>query len=206
MKGPLVSGANCATFFTMSKLSHRINSIATAFFLGVGFSSPLMAQTEAVSERLDLLFEQLLEATPEDSERIEGQIIIEWGKSGSAALDLLLRRGEDALEDGVFDVAIEHFTALVDHAPDFPEGYHGRATAFYNLGMYGPAIDDLRQTLVLEPRHFGAMIGVAVLLEELEKPSEALEVWQKVAELNPADEDIDAVIERLNTQLSGESL
>ncbi len=182
------------------------NSIATALFVGVWFSSPLGAQTQATSERLELLFEQLLEAEPEEVERIEGQIISEWSKSGSAAMDLLQRRGEDAISDGAFDVAVEHFTALVDHAPDFAEGYHGRATAYYNLGRYGPAIDDLRQTLVLEPRHFGAMIGVAIILEEFEKLRDALEVWELVAELSPADTEIEAVIERLNTQLSGEAL
>lgn len=182
------------------------NYIATALLAGVWFSTPLSAQTSAVSERLDLLFEQLLEAEPDEAERIEGQIITEWGKTGSPALDLLVRRGEEASNDGAFDVAVEHFTALIDHAPDFPEGYHGRATAYYNLGLYGPAIDDLRQALVLEPRHFGAMIGVAIILEEFEKPKDALEVWALVAALNPADADIAAVIERLNTQMSGETL
>ena len=174
--------------------------------MGVGISAPVAAQTAAAAERLDTLFEQMLNAEPDEVSRIEGQIIAQWGKSGSAALDLLLRRGEEASEDGAFDVAVEHFTALVDHAPEFPEGYHGRATAYYNLGLYGPAIDDLRQVLVLEPRHFGAMVGVAVILEEFERPSEALEVWQLVAALKPTDAEIEAVLERLNTQLTGEAL
>ncbi|SLN22301.1 tetratricopeptide repeat protein [Pseudooctadecabacter jejudonensis] len=181
---------------------HYINSIATTLLITVGFSTPVWAQ----SERLDLLFEQLLEAESDEVERIEGQIITEWSKSGSAAMDLLLRRGEDAIEAGEFGQAVEHLTALVDHAPDFAEGYHGRATAYYNLGLYGPAIDDLRQTLVIEPRHFGAMIGVAVILEELDRVEEALEVWQKVAELSPADAEVEQVIERLNASLSGQTL
>lgn len=185
---------------------HLYNYIATALCIGVWISTPATAQTLSTTERLELLFEQLLEAETEEVSRIEGQIINEWGKSGSAALDLLLRRGEDAMDEEAFDVAVEHFTALVDHAPEFPEGYHRRATAYYNLGLYGPAIDDLRQTLILEPRHFGAMVGVAVILEEFEKPRDALDVWKQVAELKPADADVGAVIERLNTQLVGESL
>ncbi len=185
---------------------HLYNSIATALCVGVWYSTPAIGQTTSSLERLDLLFEQLLEAEPDEVSRLEGQIISEWSKSGSPALDVLLRRGEDAAEEGEFAVAVEHFTALVDHAPDFPEGYHGRATAYYNMGLYGPAIDDLRQVLVLEPRHFGAMIGVAIILEEFEKPQDALEVWEMVAALNPADPDIEAVIERLTTQMSGETL
>jgi len=185
---------------------HLYNSIATAFLVGVGFSAPAFAQTDAQSERLDLLFEQLREAEPDEVDRIEGQIVTEWGKSGSAAMDLLFRRGEDAIEDGTPEVAVEHFTALVDHAPNFAEAYHGRATAYYQLGLYGPAIDDLRQTLVLEPRHFGAMTGVAVVLEELGRPRDALEVWRKVEEFAPNDAEIAMTIERLQVQLEGEAL
>jgi len=76
---------------------HLHKSIVAALLLGVWISSPLAAQSQAQSERLDLLFEQLLNAEPDEVARIEGQIISEWGKSGSAAMDLLLRRGEDAL-------------------------------------------------------------------------------------------------------------
>lgn len=176
--------------------------IATALCVAVGFSSPLFAD----EARLDLLFEQLAEAEPQDVARIEDQIRLEWSKSGSAALDILFRRGEEALEAGTPEIAVEHFTALVDHGPDFAEGYHGRATAYYQMGLLGPAIDDLRQALVLEPRHFGAMTGVAVILEELGRPEDALEVWQVVEALMPANPEIAAVIERLNTQLTGDTL
>ena len=86
------------------------------------------------------------------------------------------------------------------------EGYNGRATAYYLMGLYGPAIDDLRQALVLEPRHFGAMSGVAVILEEIERPSDALEVWRKIGELSPSDPEVADMIERLDVQLKGETL
>lgn len=187
---------------TMGMKANIINSIATALCVTVGFSGPLVAQTD----RLDQLFDQLREAEPQQVARIEGQIITEFGRSGSASMDLLRKRGEDALEAADFNVAVEHFTALIDHAPDFAEGYHGRATAYYNLGLMGPAIDDLRQTLVLQPRHLGAMTGVAVVLEELERPEDALEIWQQLADFSPADAEIAAMIERLTTQLAGETL
>lgn len=177
------------------------NSIATALLVGVGFSSPLWAD-----EQLDLLFERLAEAEADEVDRIENQIITEWSKSGSPAMDLLLRRGEDAMEDGAPEIAVEHFTALIDHAPDFAEGYNGRAAAFYQMGLIGPAIDDLRQALVLEPRHFGAMTGVAVLLEELERPQDSLEVWERIAAMIPADQEVASQIERLEVQLAGETL
>jgi tetratricopeptide (TPR) repeat protein len=190
----------------MGIMKHLHKSIVAALLLGVWFSTPSSAQSLADSERLDLLFEQLLEADPDEADRIEGQIITEWGKSGSAAMDLLFRRGEDAMDAGTPDVAIEHFTALVDHAPDFTEGYNGRASAYYQMGLYGPAIDDLRQVLVLEPRHFGAMTGVAVVLEEIGRPEDALEVWRRVEALVPTDPEVASMIDRLEIQLQGETL
>lgn len=184
----------------MGTQGHRINFIVTAIALIVWFSTPLSAAT------LDELYEQLSGADADTQPRIEGQIVAKWEQSGSAAMDLLLRRGKEALEGGAPEVAIDHFSALVDHAPDFAEGYHGRATSYYLLGMVGPALDDLRQTLVLNPRHFGAMRGVGAILEGLERPEQALEAYRAFLDLNPASADVLEAVERLELQLEGQAL
>jgi len=36
-------------------------------------------------------------------------------------MDLLLQRGQEAMDNEDYEAAIEHFTALTDHAPDFAE-------------------------------------------------------------------------------------
>lgn len=186
----------------MNIRSHRFNYIVAALLLAVGFSSPLAAQTA----RLDELFTALKDADAENSARLEGEIRTEWGKSGSAAMDLLLRRGEDALEAGLPDEAVEHLTALVDHAPDFAEGYSARAAAYYQLGLIGPALDDLRQTLVLNPRHFGAMFGFAIILEELGRPEDSLEIFRQIEQIGPNLPDLALSIDRLTLQLEGQEL
>jgi hypothetical protein len=89
------------------------------------------------SERLDLLFEHLAEADPDGDPPMRANHLTEWGKSGSAAMDLLFRRGEDAMDAGT-PMLQSNVTALVDHAPDFAEGYNGRASAYYQMGLYGP--------------------------------------------------------------------
>ena len=40
----------------------------------------------------------------------------------------------------------------------------GRAAAYYLTARAGPALDDLRQALVLNPHHWEAMQGFAVML------------------------------------------
>ena len=71
------------------------------------------------------------------------------------------------MEAQEYDVAIEHLTALTDHAPDFAEGWNARATAFYLIGEYALAVADIERALALNPRHFGAMSGLAFILEEI---------------------------------------
>lgn len=168
----------------------------------VGFSLPAYAQQTT----LDELYQELATADESTYVRIERQIIARWENSGSAAMDLLLRRGKDALDNGAPDEALEHFTALVDHAPQFAEGYYGRASAYYLLGRIGPALDDIRQVLALNPRHFEAMRGLALIMEELERPADALEVYEMVLAIHPnADVALDAVA-RLELQLEGQAL
>jgi tetratricopeptide (TPR) repeat protein len=199
---PLVLAAQCATFSRMGIKTHCIKCIVTALFVSVGFSIPAAAQEST----LDRLYQELAEADTATSARIEQQIITEWSNSGSAAMDLLMRRGRDALDDGAPDAAVEHFSALVDHAPDFAEGYYGRASSYYLLGLTGPALDDIRQALVLNPRHFEAMRGLALIMEELGRSADALELYEMILAMNPQSTEVNEAKARLQLQLEGQAL
>lgn len=186
----------------MGMQTHRFKCIVTALFVAVGFSLPVHAQQTP----LDELYQELAEADENTYVRIQGQIIAQWEKSGSAAMDLLLRRGKEALEDGQPDAAVEHFTALVDHAPDFAEGYYGRASSYFLMGLTGPALEDIRQALVLNPRHFEAMRGLAIIMEELQRPDDALELYEMILSINPNSEEVLGAVDRLKLQLEGQAL
>lgn len=180
----------------------RFNSVLAAILLTLGLFGPAQAQQAT----LDDLFADLAEADEATHERIANRISSRWEKSGSATIDLLLRRGTDAMDDGDYVQAVEHFTATIDHDPAFAAGYSGRAQAFFNLDMIGPALDDLRQVLVLEPRHFDAMFGVGIILEGLERPEDAREVYREVLEIYPLEPDTLTALERVNLQLEGQAL
>ena len=121
-------------------------------------------------------------------------------------MDLLLERGRRAMNAGQLDLAVEHFTALVDHAPDFAEGWNARATVLYQMGQFGPSMADIAQTLQLNPRHFGAMSGFAMILEDLGRPEQALEVHQAVKAIHPNAAGVSEAIDRLTADLQGSSL
>jgi len=158
------------------------------------------------SAKLDGLFDRLKTADAAEAGRIESEIWIEWSKSGSPALDLLLQRGRDAMAMGDTGLAIEHFTAIIDQDPGFAEGWNARATAFYQAGEFGPSVADIAHVLQLNPRHFGALSGLAMILEEAGKPEQALEVYRAALQIHPQMEGVRAAVERLETQESGQEL
>ncbi len=205
-----------------------IKPILAALLLAGGFSAPLPAQEvlpgfplpeqeaapepeaaprQTPEEREADLLRQLAEAEdPHAAALIESALKGIWIRSGSAAVDLLWRRGQDALEAGDPQAAIEHLTAALDWAPDFAEGYVARAAAYYLTNRAGPAIDDLRQALVLNPHHWEAMSGFAVLLEEIGREEDALEVWAQVHDMNPQNPEAQASVDRLRLLLEGRAL
>jgi tetratricopeptide (TPR) repeat protein len=187
----------------MGARSHILNRIVAAIlplFLTCSFAA---AQDSA---KLDDLFTRLQAAPEDEAGRIEQEIQIEWSKSGSPALDLLLQRGRDALEMGDTEAAIEHLTALVDHDPGFAEGWSARAAAFYQAGDFGPAMADIAQVLVLNPRHFGALSGLGMIFEASEDPERALKAYEAALALHPHLEGARDAVARLSAQTEGQEL
>lgn len=168
--------------------------VASAFLL---LGTPALAQFAAEAERLDALFAELAEPGRADWTRIEAEIARIWSHSGSSAMDLLLERGNEALQAQDFAAAVEHYSALIDHAPDFAEAWNARATTYYLMDEYALSIADIGQVLARNPRHFGALSGLASMLEQLDETELALSAWREVRALNPNRPDIDDAIARL---------
>ncbi|MDD7969510.1 tetratricopeptide repeat protein [Roseinatronobacter alkalisoli] len=152
------------------------------------------------------LLEQLRDPDLENWQRVERQVFREWSRSGSASADLLLQRGRDALERGDAAAAIDHFSALIDHAPDFAEGWNARATAWFMARNYGLALNDIRETLARNPHHFAALIGLGRIMEDLERHDDARRAWEAAAAIHPHRRDVKAALERLTRKLQGTSL
>ncbi len=165
-------------------------------------SGAVTAQTEEIDE----LFEQLREPVDGNWQAIEARIWKAWSRSGSEAMDLLLERGRRAMRDGDFDKAIEHLTALTDHAPEFAEGWNARATLFFMMEEYALSVQDIETTLALNPRHFGALAGLGMILERLDQPEDALRVYRAALAVHPFRPDLHEAVERLEEKTDGTSL
>tara|TARA_R110000787_G_scaffold162315_3_gene275704 strand:- start:551 stop:1057 length:507 start_codon:yes stop_codon:yes gene_type:complete len=152
------------------------------------------------------LLERLRSASEIDAPRVEREVETVWSRSGSAAMDLLLKRGRDAMEEGNMPLAIEHFTALTDHAPDFAEGYHMRAQAYFRANLYGPALDDLETTLSLNPDNYNAIFGFAILVQEFGDLRRAADLYRRVLAINPNHENAKSALSGLKRNGIGREL
>ena len=189
----------------MSIRHPNLKRIVAAVFFVVTFSIPLTAQTADLNDESALL-DALAVAEPAEAKRLDRQLQALWSKSGSAAMDLLLKRGRDALEEDDTRAAIEHLTALTDHAPDFAEGFHARASAFFEVELYGPAMADLERALALNPNNYNAIFGLGAILETFGDQKRAYEAYRRALALHPHHEDVTQAVERLRSKIEGQAL
>lgn len=191
-----------------------LNTTVAAFVLGAALCVPASAQTvaqtgaavQASNNETTKLLQQLKSDDPSVWRKAQSDILREWSKSGSPAMDLLLERGRKALEANDTAAAIDHLTALIDHAPKFAEGYNMRAMAYYEAGLYGPALSDIGKALQLNPSQFGALAGLGMILEDSGFEKKALEAYKASAAIDPHQERVNAAITRLESAAAGEEL
>ncbi len=136
--------------------------------------------------RLDSLFAELHTAIDQDSANaITDEIWKIWRQSPDEEINLLMGDGVRAMSAGRLRQALKIFDEIVLKAPEFAEGWNKRATVHYFLRQYEQSANDVRQTLLLEPRHFGATAGLGLIFLSLDYPKSALEAFEKALELNP---------------------
>ncbi len=126
-----------------------------------------------MSPFLDDLFRRLARCTSAEASDTEDRIWDVWmhhpHRAAARALDLAT--GDIAARR--HDIAETRLTMLLRRAPDFAEAWHKRAVLYYLLGRDEECLNDIRGTLELEPRHFGAMLHFVEILRGAEAAAEA---------------------------------
>ncbi|AZO52616.1 MAG: hypothetical protein EOS78_25520 [Mesorhizobium sp.] len=157
--------------------------------------------------RLDRLFSDLKrERNEKAAERIAGNIWNEWFQSGSASIDLMMQWSQKAMNDQKFDVALDFLDQVVTLQPSYAEGWNRRATVHFMMKNYGKSMADIDRTLQLEPRHFGALSGLAQIMAETGHKQSALEAWQKVLAIYPMMRSAQNQVATLSEELAGEGI
>jgi cytochrome c-type biogenesis protein CcmH/NrfG len=65
---------------------------------------------------------------------------------------------------------------------------------------------DIDKVLELEPRHFGALSGLAQVMADTGRKEQALKAWQRVLDLYPMLRNAQQQVSTLSEDLAGESI
>jgi tetratricopeptide (TPR) repeat protein len=202
----------------------RLKRLAIVAALGAAAlaDAPLRAEPGAIPEapdklpkaargdrikNLDFLFEALKAAPDADSAKlVEGRIWALWLASGSDTADLLMSRVKTAIEAKDSNLAIDLLTAVIGLKPEYVEAWNRRATLYFANKDYGKSVADIREVLAREPRHFGALSGLGVIMQEFGEDRLALEAFRRALAVNPHLPKIPDFVKTLAEKVEGRDI
>lgn len=156
---------------------------------------------------LDKLFDELRhERNEQAAERIAGRIQAAWNRSGSANIDLMMQWAQKATAEQRFDVALDFLDQVTTMKPDYAEGWNRRATVHYLMNDYAKSMVDIEHTLQLEPRHFGALSGMAGIMKARGRKQMAHNAYERVLAIYPMMRSAQAEAASLAEDLTGEGI
>jgi tetratricopeptide (TPR) repeat protein len=159
------------------------------------------------AHNLDTLF-QALKIAPDDSsaKAIEDRIWTLWLASGSDTCNLLMSRVKAATDSKDYDLAIKLLNAVIEIKPDYVEAWNRRATIYYMKKDFAHSLADISQVLSREPRHFGALAGLGLILQEIGDDKHALEAYRKALAVHPHLAHIPDVVKTLTEKVEGRDI
>ena len=135
---------------------------------------------------LDTLFAELEKATfLAEAQRVERLIWAKWHWHKNPRLSQKLRLGTTYLQENNFKKALYIFDNIIKEAPAFSEAYNKRATTYFLMKKYDKSLMDIKVTLTLEPRHFGALSGMGLIFMNRGDFQRALVAFTAVLKIYP---------------------
>ena len=183
--------------------------------LGVVFLSLLFFSNVNAKDRkseLDKLFSQLKNSKNLSSAQIVEKKIWEiWlihpsDDRRGFRLTELLTQGYRLMNMGELSKAYELFTKIIAVEPDWSEAWNKRATVLYLMNRYQSSLDDIKITLALEPRHFGALSGQALNYIELKQYKKAIESYKAAQKIYPLLDSATKMIPELQDLINDQAI
>jgi len=156
---------------------------------------------------LDFLFGALKVAPDAESAKaVESRIWAIWSQTSSDTATLLMGRVKTAIDRKEPDVAIKLLDAIIKLRPDYIDAWNRRATLYYLQNDYGKSLSDIREVLVREPRHFGALAGLGMIMQDLGDDKRALDAFRKALAINPHLDRIPDLVKTLSEKVEGRDI
>ncbi|AXV16153.1 hypothetical protein CYG48_10885 [Neorhizobium sp. SOG26] len=162
------------------------------------------APAAKAAKPIDPLFEALKrERNPDKARGIATQIMTDLNDSGSATVNLLMQWAATAIKEKRNAAALDFLDQVTVLDPAYPEGWNRRATLHYTMGNTRKSMADIAEVLKREPRHFGAIAGMAGILMQSGKDELALKAWEDYLAIYPADRDAQEAVTKLSEKIAG---
>jgi tetratricopeptide (TPR) repeat protein len=147
-------------------------------------SVPAAAQT--TDSELDQLFAQLRAAPDAQAARDYEQKIWQiWTTPDDPELRSSMSLVMSERSGGEILAAISDLEVIVEKYPDYAEGWNQLATMHFFNGDYDASLAATFKALELEPRHFGALAGQAVIYDRLDQRELALKAMIAALAIHP---------------------
>lgn len=159
------------------------------------------------NRNIDFLF-GALKAAPDDAsaKAIEDRIWAVWSGAGNETTNLLMSRAKKAADDKDYDLALRMLSAIIEIKPDFTEAWNRRATVYFLKKDYVNSIADIGKVLAREPRHFGALSGLGLIMQDMGDDKHALDAYRKALEVYPRLKGMDEKVKTLVGKVEGRGI
>lgn len=145
------------------------------------------AQADQKDDRLIELFDKLFLSTNNmEASKLLFNIWDIWSIADNHETQIIFDEANQFMDVGELDNAIELFTKVVKQSPEFAEGWNKRATVYFLKGELNKSISDIEKTLNLEPRHFGALDGLAEIYLMQDDLVGAAVIYRRILEIIPS--------------------
>jgi tetratricopeptide (TPR) repeat protein len=156
---------------------------------------------------LDFLFGALKAAPDEASAKhVEARIWAIWMQTPSDTAALLMLRAKAAMEAQQTNVALKLLDSVIKLRPDYVEGWNRRATLYYLQNDYAHSLADIQQVLIREPRHFGALAGLGMIMQDIGDDKRALDAFRRALAINPHLEKVPELVKSLSEKVEGRDI
>jgi tetratricopeptide (TPR) repeat protein len=157
--------------------------------------------------RLEQLFDALQRAPDaRAAQAVESRIEAILLQSGSATADLLIGRARTLIDSKDYDLSLELLDSTIEFEPGFTEAYAQRATVHFLRRRYDLAVADLRVVLAREPRHYTALSGLGVILQDIGRHALALEAFRRAVAVHPHLKGVPERIKLLEVRVEGREI
>ncbi len=157
------------------------------------------------AQSIDEMLAQLKrERDPQAARILANSTMAAWSESHSPTVDLLMQWSAKAAAEKRNAAALDFIDQAITLKPDFVGAWNQRATLHFTMGNYKKSVSDIERVLKLEPRHFGALAGLAGILTERGSKQAALHAWERYLDIYPADREAQEIVSKLSEELAGQ--